>query len=62
MPYDPIMFPDWEKQFISASATALFAGGRETDELAQARKQMKPAYDWVIRNLIVDAKFGGGSE
>jgi hypothetical protein len=46
------MFPNWETQFINASATALFAGGWETDELTHARKQMKPAYDWAIRNLM----------
>jgi len=45
------MFPNCETQFIIASATALFAGDWETEELAQARKQMKPAYDCAIRNL-----------
>jgi hypothetical protein len=41
--YDPKMFPSCETQFISARATALFAGDWETDELAHARKQMNPA-------------------
>lgn len=53
-PYDPIIFPNCETQLISASATALFAGGWETEELAQAKKQMKPAYACVMRNLTVE--------
>jgi len=45
------MFPNWATQFIKASAAALFAGSGETDELSHAEKQMKPAYDWAIKNL-----------
>jgi len=49
--YDPMTFPNCETQLISASATARFAGGYDTELLAQAKKQMKPPYDCAIKNL-----------
>lgn len=36
---------------MSASATARLEAGDATEPLAQAKKQMKPEYDWAIRNL-----------
>lgn len=38
-------------QLINASATGRFADGCDTEPLAQAKKHIKPAYDWAIRNL-----------
>lgn len=40
--HEPMTFPSCEIQLISASATARFAGGYDTEPLAQARKTMKP--------------------
>lgn len=44
-------FPRDETELIKARATALFDDGRDMVPLAQARKQIKPAYVWAIRKL-----------
>jgi len=40
MTYEPITLPREETVFISARATALFAGGWATEPLAHARKMI----------------------
>jgi hypothetical protein len=45
-------FPNDEIELMKAKATALFDDGRDIVPLAQARKQIKPAYDWAIKKLI----------
>ena len=52
--YNPKILPNWATQFISASATARFAGGWDTEPLAQARKQIEPPLDWAMKNLGYD--------
>ena len=63
--YDPNILPNWATQFINASATARFAGGWDTEPLAQARKQIGAALDWTMKNLELwhfREDFGKGEE
>jgi hypothetical protein len=52
--YDPITFPIWDTELTTANATALFAGGCDIELDTHARKVMKAAYDWAMRNLKVE--------